>query len=155
MGRMREAFIGGVNPGVDIFAAAAALVCGWGSGGNHILPSLCARASTWRSGQQSHFGDTCVLDSQLNGLFCYLCVKYSHAPQAEGGPLAAAELSTEPVAVVDFLAEATSLLSDATQQQHELMASIERAQQEVQCAQCSRALSKSGQLKRLAGNQLS
>eukprot|EP00200_Dunaliella_tertiolecta_P002185 CAMPEP_0202348920 /NCGR_PEP_ID=MMETSP1126-20121109/6631_1 /ASSEMBLY_ACC=CAM_ASM_000457 /TAXON_ID=3047 /ORGANISM="Dunaliella tertiolecta, Strain CCMP1320" /LENGTH=376 /DNA_ID=CAMNT_0048940651 /DNA_START=235 /DNA_END=1365 /DNA_ORIENTATION=+ len=79
MGRMREAFIGGVNPGVDIFAAAAAL--------------------------------------------------------AEGGPLAAAELSTEPVAVVDFLAEATSLLSDATQQQHELMASIERAQQEVQYLQ--------------------
>ncbi|KAF5842469.1 hypothetical protein DUNSADRAFT_7079 [Dunaliella salina] len=54
---------------------------------------------------------------------------------AEGGPLAAAELSTEPVAVVDFLAEATALLSDATQQQHELMASIERAQQEVQYLQ--------------------
>jgi len=31
MGRMREAFIGGVNPGVDIFAAAAALVGGLGS----------------------------------------------------------------------------------------------------------------------------
>jgi hypothetical protein len=49
--------------------------------------------------------------------------------------LAAAELATEPVAVVDFLAEATSLLSGATQQQTELLQSIERAQQEVQYLQ--------------------
>ena len=49
--------------------------------------------------------------------------------------MAAAELATEPVAVVDFLAEATSLLSGATQQQTELLQSIERAQQEVQYLQ--------------------
>lgn len=51
--------------------------------------------------------------------------------QADAGPLAAAELSTESVAVVDFLDEATSLLSGAKQQQAELRQAIERAEQEV------------------------
>jgi len=68
----------------------------------------------------------------------YSVIKSTHAcctAQADAGPLAAAELATESVPVVDFLAEATTLLSGAKQQQAELMEAITRAEQEVQFLQ--------------------
>lgn len=61
--RMREAFTGGVSPGVDIFAAAAALV-GPALGGVQMggtCASLDMRAAAGRCTWQSHLlWDSCV-----------------------------------------------------------------------------------------------